>query len=339
MSEEKDLFLKHFLTALLVLAGLVFLYLIRDVLLMVLVGFILMLVLNPAVSWLEKRHIPRAVGIILVYLLVLAVIALLGFGLVPPLIEETALLLESLKEGEGFDWQGFFPQGGQEFFSNSASWQNFSSFLGSLSGGILKTTRGMVNGASALIFIFIITFYLLLERKNFFGYLAPLVGGKRAKKGEALAIKIEGELTNWLRAELILMLVVGAMVYLGLFIVGVKYALPLAFLAGILEIFPNIGPVLAAVPGVVLTLIASPSRAFLVVLIYFLVQQVENAFIVPKVMQKATGINPLVVMIGILIGARLAGIGGAILVLPLILVAKVIWAEIHQIPEILEKKS
>ena len=108
MSEEKDLFLKHFLTVLFVLVGGAFLYLIRDILLMVLVGILLMLVLNPAVSWLEKRRLPRAVGIILVYLLVLVVIGLLGFGLVPPLIQESTLLLESLKTGDSFNWQEFF---------------------------------------------------------------------------------------------------------------------------------------------------------------------------------------------------------------------------------------
>ncbi|MBP8591271.1 AI-2E family transporter [Candidatus Shapirobacteria bacterium] len=335
--EEKDLFLKHLLTALLVLAGLAFLYLIRDVLLMVLVGFILMLVLNPAVSWLEKWHIPRLMGTVLVYLLVLSIISLLGFGLVPPLINETSLLLDSLKSGDNFNWQWLFPQGNQGLFSDNVSWQNIGSFLGSLSGGILKTTRGVVTSASALIFTSIIGFYLLLERKKLFGYLAPLLGEEKAKKAEELTVEIEGELANWLRAELILMLVVGLMVYFGLLVLGVKYALPLAFLAGILEILPNIGPVLAAAPGVILALIISPSRAFLVILFYFLVQQIENAFIVPKVMQKATGINSLAVLIGILIGARLAGIGGAILVLPLTLVVKVIWAELRQIPELLEK--
>ena len=121
MSEEKDLFLKHFLTVLFVLVGAAFLYLIRDILLMVLVGLLLMLVLNPAVSWLEKRRLPRALGIILVYLLVLAVIGLLGFGLVPPLIQESTLLLESLKTGDSFNWQEFFPQG-EGLFSDSASW-------------------------------------------------------------------------------------------------------------------------------------------------------------------------------------------------------------------------
>ena len=338
MSEEKDLFLKHFLTAILVLVGAAFLYLIRDILLMVLVGLLLMLVLNPAVSWLEKRRLPRALGIILVYLLVLVVIGLLGFGLVPPLIQESTLLLESLKTGDSFNWQEFFPQG-EGLFSDSASWQSIGSFLGSFSGGIWKATRGVLTSASSLIFIFIITFYLLLERKKLFAYLAPLLGEKRAKKGEELIVKIEQELSNWLRAELILMLVVGLMVYLGLLILGVKYALPLAFLAGVLEIFPNIGPVLAAVPGVILAIIISPSKALLVVLMYFIVQQVENALIVPRVMQKATGVNPLVIMIGILIGARLAGVAGAILVLPLILVAKVVWAEIRQTPELLEKKG
>ena len=336
MSEEK-IFSKTLLTALLVLVGAAFLYLIRDILLMVLVGLLLMLVLNPAVSWLEKRHLPRVLGIILVYLLVLVVVGLLGFGLVPPLIQESTLLLESLKTGDSFNWQEFFPQG-KGLLSDSASWQHIGSFLGSFSGGIWKTTRGVLTSASAY-FIFIITFYLLLERKKLFDYLAPLLGEKRAKKGEELVVKIEQELSNWLRAELILMLVVGLMVYLGLLILGVKYALPLAFLAGVLEIFPNIGPVLAAVPGVILAIIISPSKALLVVLMYFIVQQVENALIVPRVMQKATGINPLVIMIGILIGARLAGAAGAILVLPLILVVKVVWAEIRQTPELLEKKG
>ena len=120
----------------------------------------------------------------------------------------------------------------------------------------------------------------------------------------------------WLRGQLFLSFIVGLLVYIGLLILGVKYALVLALIAAILEIIPFIGPTIAAIPAILVGLTDSWIKALVVVILYFVVQQLENHIIVPKVMQKAVGLNPIVVIIVIMVGAKLGGIVGALIAVP-----------------------
>jgi predicted PurR-regulated permease PerM len=130
------------------------------------------------------------------------------------------------------------------------------------------------------------------------------------------------------RGELTLMTIIGVLTYIGLSLLGIPYALPLAILAGFLEIIPGIGPILSAIPGILLGLTISPVMAIAAAALYFLIQQIENTVIVPKVMQKATGINPLVTMISLAVGFKMAGVLGAILAVPIVIVLHVFVVEI-----------
>lgn len=107
------------------------------------------------------------------------------------------------------------------------------------------------------------------------------------------------------------MLFIALLSYLGFALLGLRFALPLAIIAGLLEIMPGIGPYLAAVPAVLVGLISSPLLALAVAAWAFIIQQVENSFLVPKVMAKVTGVNPVISLVSIIVGAKLAGVGGA----------------------------
>ena len=171
------------------------------------------------------------------------------------------------------------------------------------------------------------TFYLLLERKHLNNYLSTIWEGDKSVHISKTVNEIERRLGSWVRGELILMLAVGALTYIGLSILGVEIALPLAILAGILEIVPNIGPTISAVPAVLVALTIHPLTALATVALYFLVQLVENNLLVPKIMQKAVGVNPLVSIVGLMIGFRLAGPAGAVLAIPIIIVTHIIGLE------------
>jgi len=122
---------------------------------------------------------------------------------------------------------------------------------------------------------------------------------------------------RWFQGQLLLGVIVGVLVYLGLWILNVRFALLLAIIAGVLELVPYIGPVLAAIPGVILALFQGPFLlAVWVLLLYIVVQQLENYLIVPLVMKKAVGLNPVVVIIALLIGGKLAGVIGILLAVP-----------------------
>jgi predicted PurR-regulated permease PerM len=128
--------------------------------------------------------------------------------------------------------------------------------------------------------------------------------------------KIQNRLGNWLRGQLILSLVIFTLTYIGLSILQIKYALVLAMLAGSFELIPYVGPILSSVPAIFLAFVQAPYLALFVILLYFIVQQLENSLIVPKVMGRVTGLNPIVVLIAVLIGAKIGGIVGTLMAVP-----------------------
>jgi len=120
------------------------------------------------------------------------------------------------------------------------------------------------------------------------------------------------------------MLVVGVLNYVGFLIIGINSALPLAILAFLLEIIPNIGPTLAAFPAIIIGLTISPYHALAVAGWCFLVQQIENSILVPRIMKRVAGVNPLVSILALAVGFKIAGIGGAILAIPTFIVLEVV---------------
>jgi predicted PurR-regulated permease PerM len=110
------------------------------------------------------------------------------------------------------------------------------------------------------------------------------------------------------------------MTYLGLFLLGIDTALPLAILAGMLEIIPTVGPIVSSIPAVVIASVVHPLLGLSTAALYFLIQFIENNLLVPQVMQKTTGVSPLVSILGLMVGFRLGGVVGAVLAIPLILV-------------------
>jgi len=145
---------------------------------------------------------------------------------------------------------------------------------------------------------------------------------------------LEHHLGGWIRAQLILMSLIGVLVYLGLTILGIEFALPLAILAGLLEIIPNFGPTMAAVPAILMGFAISPLTGIAVGALYFLIQQLENSLIVPQVMKRTVGFNPVVTIIALMIGFKLGGAFGAVLAIPFGLMIKAIIFELFPLEKL-----
>lgn len=295
------------------LLGLYFLFQIRYIVLFLFIAVIFMSALSPWVDRLEKRRIPRGLSTVILYILIWALISFSVASLVPPLVEQSARFLtrlpadvERLSQGR-FDLSLLQPQ------------------LASLPQNLLKIIVGAFNNVVSLFTLMVIVYYLILERKNLHKYLLFLFGNNdREVRAEAFINKLEKKLGGWVRGQLLLMLFVGVLSYIGLVFLGIEFAIPLAFLAGILEIVPNIGPTFAAIPAILVALGSSPVLALATVALYFVIQQVENNFLVPKVMSKAVGLSPLVVIVSLMVGFKLAGIAGAILAIPMVLLLEII---------------
>ena len=131
-----------------------------------------------------------------------------------------------------------------------------------------------------------------------------------------LITRIQHKLGLWLKGQLILSLIIFGLVFIGLSIIGVEYALLLAFVAGVFEIIPFLGPTLAAIPAAFFGFTQSPVLGLLVIALYVLIQQLENHVIVPKVMSKSVGLNPLIVIVAFLVGAKIGGFIGVLLAVP-----------------------
>jgi predicted PurR-regulated permease PerM len=142
--------------------------------------------------------------------------------------------------------------------------------------------------------------------------------------------QIDEKLGAWLRGQLVLSATIGVVTFLALTILGVPYALPLAVLAGVLEVIPTLGPTLAAIPAVIVALTITPSLALIVIITYVIIQMLENNFLVPKIMQKAVGLNPVIVIIGVMVGANLMGVTGALLSIPFISFLVVLFSSIQK---------
>ena len=142
---------------------------------------------------------------------------------------------------------------------------------------------------------------------------------------------LELQLGGWVRGQLLLMTVIGVVTYIGLTALGIPYALPLAIIAGLLEAVPNIGPTLASLPAIAIALFTiSPTMAGIVVLLYVVIQQLENNIIVPKIMASAANVSPLIAIVVIITGLKLGGVVGTLLSVPLFLFVRTIIEQYYQ---------
>ena len=152
--------------------------------------------------------------------------------------------------------------------------------------------------------------------------------GKQEKLVESIIVKVENGLGQWIRGQLSLSFIVGVLTYIGLRILGIPYALPLALIAGILEIIPIVGPIISAIPAILVGATMAPILGLAAAALFLIIQQVENNIIVPMVMSRVVGIQPPIIIIALLIGGKIAGLAGAFLAIPIIVVAKIIIKEL-----------
>jgi len=301
------------------LIGLWVLFQIRQIILALFVAVVLMSALNPIVDKIQRKYFPRILAIVLVYALMSASFILIVASIIPPLITQTGNLFNQIPIH--FQQMGILGVDLNFLVSQVPN-------LAEVPANILKFSLGLFSNIVGILAIFLITFYLLLERKDLQHHLIVLFGEGQEKRAADFINKAEKRLGGWVRGEMILMTIIAVMTYFGLRILGIEFALPLALLAGVLEIVPNIGPIISSVPAIIAGLAISPLMGLAVAALYFLIQQLENTLIVPKVMEKTAGVNPLVTILSLAIGFKLGGIVGAILAVPVVLLLQVVASEV-----------
>ena len=310
-----------FFTAIFI-AAIWFVFQIREILYLLFIAFIIMAALRPTVDWLEKRRVPSVISILFMYILVFGVFGLSLVGTVPSLVVQFTHLTQALPS----------------FISRVMPYWNidmnaFSQQIAPLSQNLVKLTVSIFSNIVTIVTVLVFTFYLLLERKHMEELLASFMTEETAKRVSLVLKNVEQRMGSWVQGELLLMLVIGIFAYIGLVLLRVDFALPLAILAGLLEIIPTVGPIISAIPAIIIGLASSPVLALSVVLLFFIIHQAENTLIVPFVMKKSVGLPPLLTIIALMIGGKLAGIAGAVLAVPVVLVIQEIIREVFTKPK------
>jgi predicted PurR-regulated permease PerM len=193
-----------------------------------------------------------------------------------------------------------------------------TSQLNSIGENIVAVTGQIFGAFFAILTLFVISFYMLIDHERIKRNITELFPRRYQSYIHTVIVEAEQKLGAWLRGQLVLSLVIGLCTWIALSLVGMKYALPLSLIAGVGEAVPTVGPIISAIPAIIIALNISPTMAGIVTLIYILIQFAENHLIVPKVMQRAIGLHPLFTILTILIGGQLMGVLGALLAIPLV---------------------
>lgn len=291
-----------------------FLYFIKDIVLQFFVALILMSVLNPLINKLSKFRIPKGISVLISYVFIFGFLGLAVATLLPPLVEQTTNLANNLPK--------YLQDLGINKYANGEVLKQVISQLGSVPGQIVKAGFSLFTNILSILTVAIFAFYLLLVKDKFDKNLEPLFGKEKSKSVSTIVDRLENRLGGWARGQLSLMFLIGILSYIGFTVLGIPYALPLAMLSGLFEIVPIIGPVIAAIPAIILGFSISPFVGLATIALAFLIQQLENYVFVPKIMEKSTGVSPVVTLLALAIGSRLAGIVGMIISIPIVIIAK-----------------
>lgn len=295
------------------------LFSIRDIILGLFVALLIMAILNPLVTRLTKYKVPRAVSIFLGYFLVFGIFGVAVASIITPLVNETASFVNSLPR--------YLENLGIASFLGEQTMRELLTQMVSLPGQVFKVGVSVFSNLILTLASLVFAFYLLLARDKFAEQLATFFGEEKGKSLGKVIDKLELKLGGWVRGELILMLTIGIATFLGLKLLGIPYALPLAILAGILEIVPTLGPIMAAIPMIIIGLGISPVMGLAAAALVFLVNQLENYLLVPKIMEKSVGISPIAVLLSLAIGAKIAGIVGVLISVPILITVQVLLQE------------
>jgi predicted PurR-regulated permease PerM len=309
---------KVILKIILALLVLAFLWVVRDLVITVLLAVVLASAMEPLVAYLNKHRVPRVVSVLAVYVLVLGVIGLILALIVPVVVEQFNLLAASLPTYTQ-QLQQQFPII-QTILGNANLGDVLRNIFTPAVGGesVVSRTVGVFNGVFSVITILVVSFYLVAEQKGMLEFIRSLVPPKHQDFAVQLVGKIQVRMGRWVIGQFILSCAIFVLTFAGLSILGVKYALFLALLAGLLEVVPYIGPIISAIPAIFFALGQSPALAAVVLVLYIVVQKTEGYLLVPKVMERTVGTSPLLVLISLLVGLKLAGVMGLLLAVPLV---------------------
>ena len=301
--------------------GFYLVYLLRDIVLVVLTAVTIASAIEPMNKTLIKKGVPRVLAVVLVFLSLGLVLAGGLYFFFPTFINDVLGILDTLPKyvDNANLWNPLQTSLGGAFsdFSIKSVVDSLSTTLSDATGGIFTTVSGVFGGIVSFILIIVLSFYLSVQDDGVGNFLRIITPDPYENYVLDLWRRSERKIGLWLQGQMLLGVMVGILTFLGLSILGVKSALFLALIATVLELIPIFGLILAIIPALAIALAdGGVTLAVLVIGLYVIVQQFEAHLIYPLVVRKIVGIPPILVILTLIIGLKLAGFIGVILSIP-----------------------
>ncbi len=301
----------------------VLLYELSGILLVVLTAIVIAAAIEPAVHFFENQGLPRILSVVVIYVLMALGVFVVVYALLPPVLADVSEMISqapdyirSLQLESSFLGQQLGTP--EDPLSVSEIVTNLRNSIGQSTQEVFSFVSGIFGGVASFVLIMTLSFYLVARRGSIDRFLRIVIPTSHEEYGIDLWHRTQEKIGRWLQGQLVLMAIVGMLVYLGLLILGVPNALLLGIVAGIFEIIPLLGPILSAIPAILIAAIEGGlSLALMVTGLFIIVQQLENNLIHPMVVTKVVGVPPIVVILAIVVGGHLAGFLGILLAVPL----------------------
>ena len=301
------------------------------------IGFVLAWLLNPLVTSMEKKKIPRAVGTIIVYAVLLLIVLILVRFLIPIIYEQLQVLIANLpsifREFETFidslfakfgDIQGFDLQNLKNSILDTLTGY-LNNFMISAPTFIMNFAGSLFSSMVTICFGLVIGIYMLIDFDEINGHLLQLLPKKNRFEASLLITNISTEVRKSVNGTLFVAIMVFICDSIGFWIVGLQAPLLFGLLCGITDLIPYIGPYIGGAVAVIIGFAQSPLVGFLTLIVAIIVQLIENNILQPVIMSKTTKLHPVTIIVGLLVFEYFFGIIGMILATPCIALGKVVW--------------
>ncbi len=327
---------KSTMTVLMVLLGAYLLYSIGNTLLLFFVSFFIAAALDPLIDFLQDKRIPRAIGVLLIYVFIFLLVALFFIHLLPLIAEQLISLAGAvndfiLKVSQSPTLNLPFGEQIRPYLEElyravdikvvavqfKDSLQLVSSQLMNLGGNLWSIIMQISNGLLNFILILILVFFMTVDEQSLQNFCVSIFPEKYSsyitKRLQMVKIKIG----DWIRGQLLVSITAAVISFIGLTVAGVEYSLLISVITGICMIVPVFGRVVACVLVLPIVLNQSAGHALFIIIYYFGISQVENNIIVPLLMNKAVGLSPIIIIFALMVGFQFLGILGLILAIPI----------------------
>lgn len=304
-----------------------FLYTIRGIVLIVLTAIVIASAIEPGVAGLVRRKIPRIIAVIILYLGLCVAGFVIFYFFVPALLADFGTFVSSLPNYlDSFTHLGGVDQYAQLLglpepsgISAADLWNGIATAfsLNTVFGNALTAATTIFGGVFSFLLIVVFSFYFAVIETGVDDFLRIVVPRRHLKYVLGLWRRSQHKIGLWMQGQLLLGCIMGILIYLMLTVFGVPNALVLAVIAACFEILPVFGPILAAVPAVMIAFVSGGATlGVIVIFIYVIAQQFESQLIYPLVVSRVVGVPPLLVILALIIGGELAGFLGIILSVP-----------------------